>query len=359
MVGGFRAELMQLKRSRLFLVLVTIQAVAFLLLISLFGLTGSRAPVAVVNNDNGAYSRDFIATLAFTHHSFSVKPMSSEAAQSAIKSGNIVAIITIPSDFSDSVLYFKPATVMVDVDNIDTDMTEDVQRALPSAIVSFGRRVGTPDIRVRVNETDLIDHDTDFIPYLVVSGLVLDAFVIAAILGAMSVAREFEKRTVALLITSPVHPIFPVLGRVAATNIVAVAVMAVPLLLVMLGYKVHPLHPIESLLALIVCIGIFSCVGVAFGALVKRTVPVTALVIGLSLPIYICSGSLEPARFDGNKIWFSAHLSPVYYAIGVGQDSFHGLRVTPEPIAVDAVALIAWAALSLGAAAIVLRRQLR
>ncbi len=357
--GGFRAELIQLSRSRLFLFLVTLQAIAFLLLVSLFGLTGSRAPIAVVSNDAGNYAKEFISTLASTHHSFRIEPMSSEAAACSIKSGNIVAVITIPSDFSQSVLYFKPATIRVDVDNIDTDMTEDVQRALPSAIVSFGRKIGTPDIRLRVNETDLIGHDTDFIPYLVVSGLVLDAFVIAAILSAMTVAREFERRTVMLLITSPVHPMMPLIGRIAATNLVASAAMVVPALVVVYGYHIHPLHPIASVFSLFVCTCIFSCIGVALGAWIKRTVPVAALVMGLSLPIYVCSGSLEPARFDGYKIWFSAHLTPVYYAVGIVQDSFHGLHVTPESVATDAFALVGWAAASLAVAAIVVRRQFR
>lgn len=55
------------------------------------------------------------------------------------------------------------------------------------------------------------------------------------------------------------------------------------------------------------------------------------------------SGALEPERFDGNKIWSLAHLSPLYSVVGVLENAFHGLRVTPEPTVVDAVVMAAWA----------------
>ncbi len=88
--------------------------------------------------------------------------------------------------------------ITVNIDNINTDMTEDIQRALPSAIAAFGHDTQSPDIRVQVREHDLIPHDTGFIPYLVVSALVLATLVIAGILAAMVVAREFESGTASL-----------------------------------------------------------------------------------------------------------------------------------------------------------------
>jgi len=67
------------------------------------------------------------------------------------------------------------------------------------------------------------------------------------------------------------------------------------------------------------------------------------LLFGLAMPLYIDSGALEPTRFDGESIWRMAHLSPIYYAVGVLEWAFHGLRVTPEPIYVDLLVLVATA----------------
>jgi ABC-type multidrug transport system permease subunit len=139
---------------------------------------------------------------------------------------------------------------------------------------------------------------------------------------------------------------------------VAALAMLVTTALVIGVYGLAPIHPLELLAVLLVCIIIFGCVGVALGALLKRTLPVASLVLGLSLPFYIGSGAMEPIRFDGNRIWFIGHISPVYYAVGVIQQAFHGLQVTPESIPVDFLALSAWAIAMLLLAGILLRRRL-
>jgi hypothetical protein len=70
------------------------------------------------------------------------------------------------------------------------------------------------------------------------------------------------------------------------------------------------------------------------------------------------SGALEPERFDGDPIWILAHLSPVYYAVGVLENAAHGLQVTPEPVLVDFLALAGWAVLALALAGAMVRRRI-
>jgi ABC-2 type transport system permease protein len=347
LIGGFRAEIVQLLRSRLFLALTIIQAVTFLFLVSLFGMTGSFAPTAIINEDRGPYAQEFIAQLEAAHHSFDLRVMDKASAQAALNRGDLVAIIIIPKDFSEAIRQGKEATLSVSVDNVNTDMTEDIKRALPSAIVSFGNHLHLNNIRVHPQEIDLIDHDTGFIPYLVVSGLALDAFVIACMLSAIAVAREFEGGTVRLLAIAPVHPMFSILGRVLATNVISTLAMLLPVAIAIFGYQIMPLHPLEMIGVLLLSIVIFSCIGVALGAVLKRTMPVASLVFGLALPLYLCSNSLEPQRFDGNLIWIIAHISPVYYSVGILEQAFHELQVTPEPIWANFIILLGWAVVML------------
>ncbi len=358
LLESFRAELLQLSRARLFVALTTILAVTFLFLVSLFGLTGSRAPTAIVNEDQGPYARAFIAQLADTQHSFDLRPMDEASAMVALHTGSLVAMITIPRGFSNAIAHGQQVTLPVSIDNVNTDMTDDIQRALPSAIVAFGRQHHFPGIRVQAVEVDLIDHDTGFISYLVVSGLALDAFLIASILSAMAVAREFETGTIKLLAVTPVHPLFSILGRMLATDMIATAAMLFPVALAVFGYRIIPLHPLEMVGVILICVVIFGCIGVALGALLRRTLPVVSLITGLGFPLYLCSGSLEPQRFDGNLIWAIAHVSPVYYAVGILEQAFHGLQVTPEALWVNFAALLGWAVLTLLIAGILLRTAL-
>jgi len=81
--------------------------------------------------------------------------------------------------------------------------------------------------------------------------------------------------------------------------------------------------------------------GAWLGAVLKRTLAAVPLLFGLAMPFYVDSGALEPTRFDGEVIWRIAHLSPVYYAVGVLEWAFHGLRVTPEPVYGDLLVLVA------------------
>jgi hypothetical protein len=356
--GGFAAEGLHLMRARLFLGLTLIQAVTFLLLVSLFGLTGSRAPVAVVSQDAGAPAEAFIRIVADIHHSYSVRRMSQAAATAALRRGDLVAVLTIPSNFSYAVTRRRQATVELVVDNIDTDMTEDVQRALPSAIVAFGNAMRFPGIHVRVAETDRCARDTGFIPYLVVSALVLDAFLIGGILCAMTVTREFEARTARVLGIAAVHPFYPVFGRLLAAGALSAVALALPFAVVVFGFHVSPRAPASAISELVVCTAIFGSVGAALGSLLRRTLAVVSLILGLALPLYVCSGSLEPARFDGEKIWTIARCTPVYYGVGLLENAFHGFQVTTESVATDATILCGWAIGSALVAAALLRRRL-
>ncbi len=336
-------ELAQLNRNRAFVALTALAAVSFLVMVSLFGLTGAYAPVALIDLDGGPYAQRFVEALLGAHHSFALKSMSADQAEAALRTGRLVGIITIPAGFSTDVEQGATVPIDVRIDNVNVDLTHDVQRALPAAIVAFGRAQHFPGIRVRMVEHDVMPHDTGYIPYLVVSALALDALVIAGILGAMATAREWERGTVKLLRLSPASAGVVLAGKLVVAGAVAAAALAITLLVIVLVYGVVPIAPWTTVFTLAACVAIFTCVGAWLGALLKRTLAAVPLFFGLAMPFYVDSGALEPARFDGEAIWRIAHLSPVYYAVGVLEWAFHGLRVTPEPVYVDLLVLLALA----------------
>jgi uncharacterized protein YjbI with pentapeptide repeats len=134
--------------------------------------------------------------------------------------------------------------------------------------------------------------------------------------------------------------------------------MLFPLAVTILGYHIIPAHPLEMVGVILLSIAIFSCIGAALGVAIKRTLPVASLVFGLSLPLYICSNSLEPQRFDGYPIWLIAHISPVYYSVGILEQAFHDLQVTPESVPTNFLFLLGWAAIMLSLVVLLLRNAL-
>lgn len=332
--------------NRAFVALTGLAAVSFLVMVSLFGLTGSYAPVALIDRDGGPLAGRFIEALNGAHHSFALKYMTLEAAEAALLSGRLIGILTIPEGFSSAVARGETVPIDIRIDNVNIDLTHDVQRALPAAIVAFGREQHFPGLTVQMVERDVMPQDPGYIPYLVVSALALDAMVIAGILGAMATAREWERRTVKLLRLSPASPGIVLAGKLAVGAAVAAAALALAVLVIVVVYGVTPIAPWTTVFALGACVVIFTSLGAWLGALLKRTLAAVPLLFGLAMPFYIDSGALEPTRFDGEPIWILAHLSPVYYAVGVLEWAFHGLHVTPEPIYVDLLVLVGIAALA-------------
>src|SRR5579862_1535017 len=343
-VRVFRAsaalEIAQVRANLAFVGLTALAAVSFLVMVSLFGLTGAYAPMALIDLDGGPYARSFVDALLGAHHSFRLRDMDATHAGAALNSGHLVGIITIPAGFSADVEHGATVAVDVRIDNVNVDLTHDVQRALPAAIVAFGRAHNFPGIRVQMLEHDVMPRDTGYIAYLVVSALALDALVIAGVLGAMATAREWERRTVKFLRLSPAPAGAVLAGKLAVAAAVAAGALAVSLLAIVFGYGIVPVAPWTTVLALAACVAIFTCIGAWLGALLKRTLAAVPLLFGLAMPFYVDSGALEPTRFDGESIWRIAHLSPVYYAVGVLEWAFHGLRVTPEPVYVNLLVLL-------------------
>lgn len=342
-IGGMSAELKRLSRSRLLIALILAQAVTFLLLVTLFGITGAYAPTAVINYDHGNLSQIFITNLQNDHHSFSLILMGNEtAAKHLVATGQLVSAIVIPQGFSQGIANGNTVPVNVFIDNINSDLTSDIQRAMPSAIMSFGDELKFNGVNVTVAETNTYAHDTNFVDYMIASALVLDTLLIAGTLSALSVAEEFESKTARLLEVSPVHPLVPLMGRVMGTTLISAGAVAITVIIALIGYGISPIYPLEMVAILIFCILIFSCIGAALGAIMKRTLPVAMLILGMALPLFIFSGSYEPERFDGSLIWIAAHFSPEYYAVGLIQHAIFNLTVTPEPLAILTLALVGW-----------------
>lgn len=219
----------------------------------------------------------------------------------------------------------------VTVDNVDVDLTNDVQRALPAAIVDFGHQLGLPGLRLAVAEHDAYRHDTDYVPYLAVSALALDCFVLAGSLGALSVAREWERGTIKLWRMAPAGPIAFLAGKLAAATVAALA-LAAAVAVIVLGYHLVPVAPLGLAGVLALCVMIFTVLGAWFGTMVRRSAPIVPLMFGLVMPFYLDSGALEPSRFDGDAVWLIAHVTPLYYSVGILEWAFYGLAVTPEPV---------------------------
>lgn len=108
-----------------------------LILMSLFVLGGSQAPTAVVMQDTGPYAQQLYTAMSHAHASFRLQKATAAEAQDLIEAGRIVAVVTIPPDFDTRISQNQPVQVDVEVNNLNTDFTNDIRRAVPLSITLF------------------------------------------------------------------------------------------------------------------------------------------------------------------------------------------------------------------------------
>jgi ABC-2 type transport system permease protein len=101
-----------------------------LVLMSLLVVSGGLAPTAVVMQDSGPLAQQFYTAMSQAH-SFVLQQANAEQANALIEQGRIVAVVTIPADFDARIRQHLPVQVGVKINNLNTDFTNDIRRALP------------------------------------------------------------------------------------------------------------------------------------------------------------------------------------------------------------------------------------
>src|SRR5579859_224463 len=93
--------------ERLFTIISVFVPLNFLILLSLFVISGGQAPTAVVMQDSGPYAQQFYTAMSQAH-SFRLQQTSASDAEQLITQGHIVAVVTIPANFDSSIRNNQP-----------------------------------------------------------------------------------------------------------------------------------------------------------------------------------------------------------------------------------------------------------
>jgi ABC-type multidrug transport system permease subunit len=290
-------------------------------------------------------------------NSFRLFQASAEDARRQLAAGKIVAIVTIPSNFDASVDHQQPIAIPVQINNLNTDFTEDIRRAIPLSITTFYARAFPATINVASHEHDLYPQDTGYISYIGVSILVLALALGGAIQSGTSWAREWELGTMKELLLSSASRWSMILGKMLGAFFLALVSACIILLALIFPLNTRPVHFGETLEYMLLTLLIFSALGTLIGTLVKQRRLITTIVLGSSLFVFFVSGPLGPPSFDTKVIEVISRFFPLAYAIAGEQHAFHGYA-TNTLGAWNAVILIGFAFGFMLIATFVLRRKI-
>src|SRR3989440_2895587 len=327
-----------------------------LILLSLFVLGGSQAPTAVVMQDSGPYAQQFYAAMNQAH-SFRLQRATAAEAQDLISAGKIVAVVTIPPNFDARIAHNQPVQVDVQINNLNTDFTNDIRRAVPLSITSFYAKAFPNLVTVVPHERDAYVQDTDYVPYLSVSILVIGIMLGGLLQSGLGTAREWESATIKELLLSPASRWSMIVGKMLGAFAVGVVSLIIVIAALILLIGVWPAHWDEVIGFGLLTLVIFVAWGTLLGTLFKNRTPVLALSFGTSIPLFILSGAFGPLSFSTPAVQFIAQLFPVAYAIALQQHAFHNFNLNTYGVGGTALILVGYALGLMILAAVALRRS--
>lgn len=297
--------------------------VNYLILLSLFVLSGSNAPTAVVLLDTGPYAQAYVAAMQQAH-SFHLLFETAAQAEAQYQAGTLVAIVTIPASFDQAVATQQPVQVGVQINNLNEDLTDDVHRAMGLVTTSFYAQAFPGQVTLTVSEHDQYSQDTGYIPYLAISIMVIALLVTGLLQAGMAAAREWEQETMKELLLAP-SSIWPLLlGKILSTVLIGL-----PSLVIVLAVIVGVAGDWPVNFPLVIAIGllsllVFATAGACLGMALKDRGNLTTISRALAVPLLFVSGLFGPVSFNTSAVQLLARATPIHYAIVLQQAAFKG-----------------------------------
>ncbi len=342
--------------ERSFMITSIIIPINFLLLFLLFALTGGQAPTAIVMQDHGPFAQQFLSSMV-NSHSFIIQETTAEQALNMIHQGQIVAIVTVPSNFDEALQKHYKIQLPVTINNLDVDFTNDIRRAVPLAITSFYANAFPNQVVINANEIDTYSHDTGYIQYLVVSLMVVSIMLGGLLQAGSNVAREYEKGTIKELMLAPVSIWSIQLGKILGALVLNSFAVVIVIIVIVLLIGVWPIHWDELMGFVLLLMIVFVALGTLIGTLIRRRQAVIPFSIGLSIPIFFLSGAFGPAIWGDPIIATLTQFQPVYYGIAIFQHAFHNFTTTSTGPLIDGLILIGFAVITVSMSTYALSRS--
>lgn len=323
---------------------------AFLLVGALGAAAVGLSPVALVNLDSGAKGQQ-MAQIISNADVFRITDATPAQAQVLLNNVDVVAVITIPADFTQRVDAHLSAPIDVTANNLNLDFTNDIRRSVPDAITQYYQAQGRASpILVTMHETDLRHRDVQLFQYNVLPTILLLLMISGLVNGGLSTAREWERSTVKELLLSPVARGAIIVGKVLAGFAIT---FVLGMLVLLLGYGLGWTQPqgIYWLTAVLIValVSLFAAgLGVAIGAALRRIQPVIAISINVSLYLFFLAGGIGVLAFEPGWLQTIAAFIPLTYGRHALEQAIFYSSADQLGLDVLVLALSALAALALG-----------
>jgi ABC-2 type transport system permease protein len=304
-------EFIQMRRDRLtFVMMVGIP----ILQLTLFGFAinsnPKNLPTAVVAGDRGQYVQTLLHAMENSGYFQITRELDEAGARKALLLGRVQFVLTIPPDFSRSLLRGDRPEILVEADATDPAATSNALSTLQTLVRTawdrdllgpLGRLVGKP------GPVSLVTH-ANFNPeavtqYNIVPGLMGVVLTMTMVMiTALAITRERERGTMENLLSTPARPLEVMIGKILPYILVGYIQV---ILILLASWAVFHVPVAGNLLLLLGAILVFIAanlaVGVTFSSVATNQLQAMQMSFFFFLPSLLLSGFMFP--FRGMPAW--------------------------------------------------------
>jgi ABC-2 type transport system permease protein len=360
-----RKEWIQLRRDPRSMILAFALPL-FLLLFFGYAITWDvrELRIAVVDEDGGQRARSLVEAFeASGYFRVASRPRTAGDTERLLGHGRVIAVLVIPPGFSRDLGAGRPAPVQLLVDGSDAN-TATIALGYADAIVAGysrqlvlqGRRVEAPlmpETRVWYNPT--LESRNMIVPGLI--AVIMS--IIAAMLTALTIAREWERGTMEQLAATPVHRLEVVFGKLLPYLGIGMVDVAVAIAAGVTVFGV-PLRGSLLLLAGMTVLFLLGALGMGIfisAALRSQLLATQVAIVATYLPALLLSGFLFDIASMPAVLRAITTVVPARYYIAVTRGVF--LKdVGIDVLWVQGAAMILFAAAGLGLATLAFRKRI-
>lgn len=272
-------------------------------------------PVALVQLDHRP-AGERLAAIIHETDVFRLRDVDPRQAQLLLARLEVVAVVTIPADFTLRVQANEPSPIQVTINNLKLDFTNDIRRAISLVITRYYERQGKANpLKIVVQEERLHSRAVGPFEYNVLPILVFLLTISGLLIGCLVTAHEREPRTMKGLLLAPISNLVVVTGKLLAGFLLTFCLGTLMFCLCSLLGWLRPEFPFWlNALLLIAMLSLFSsALGMTPGLLLPRVRSAVFFAVNLALYLFLLAGGGGVLAFEPRILQDIASFMPLAY----------------------------------------------
>jgi len=300
-------EFVQMRRDRVtFAMMLGIPIMQMILFGYAINSDPRHLPLAVLSADQSPFSRSLVAAMQNSNYfRLAATPQSEDEATGLIENGEVQFVLTIPADFSRSLMRGEQPALLLTADATDPAATSNALSAFRAlAEAALARDLSGPLAHLKRGPPplDVILHPRynpeAITQYNIVPGLMGVVLTMTlVIITALAITRERERGTMENLLATPVRPFEVMIGKIVPYIVVGYLQMGFILVAAHLLFHVPLIGSLPLLLAVsLLFIAANLGVGLTFSTLARNQLQAVQMAFFFFLPSILLSGFMFPFR---------------------------------------------------------------